>query len=127
MNMIESTSAPNAAYQVLATAVALQVERMSQEELQALVEKAGADLRAENKSLRDRIAQLEKENTRLLHTIGRLEFGEEGTGKVLIRKSRRFLSHKRWPRPGSFLKDTPGTPYEPLPYRQFAAHIRAVF
>ncbi len=91
MNTIDPTPIPNAAQNVLASAVAHQIERMSKEDLQALVAKAHLELQNEVAALKQRIAQLEGEaganakkiekleadKTKLHYKIGRLEFDEK--------------------------------------------------
>jgi predicted nuclease with TOPRIM domain len=90
MNTIETPATPSAAQNVLASAVAHQIERMSKEELQALVAKAHLELQNENAALKQRVAQLEEEagakakkiekleadKTKLHYKIARLEFDE---------------------------------------------------
>ncbi len=65
------------AHQILATAVAHQVERMSKEEVQALVAKGQLELQNENAALKKRIEQLEAENTLLAWKFSRSLFNEK--------------------------------------------------
>ena len=74
--MTESTVPLTNAGQAVVSAVARQIERMSKEEVQALVAKALLDLQTENAALKARIEELEKENTRLLWQWSRALFRE---------------------------------------------------
>lgn len=56
-----SSSFPGDVEKVIATAVAHQIERMTKEEVQALVEQARLDFQSENEALKRRIVQLEQD------------------------------------------------------------------
>jgi predicted nuclease with TOPRIM domain len=87
----EATPISGAAQQILASAVAHQLERMSKEEVQAMVAKALLELQNENAALTKRIEQfetkaaedagviekLEADKVQLYYKIGRLSFDPE--------------------------------------------------
>jgi hypothetical protein len=77
MNAAVSTPILNDAQQILASALAHQVERMSKEEVQALVAKGQLELQNENAALKRRIEELEAENTRLAWNFSRSLFNEK--------------------------------------------------
>ena len=77
MNAAVSTPVLNDAQQILASAVAHQVERMSMEEVQALVAKDQLELQSENAALKKRIEELEAENNRLAWNFSRSLFNEK--------------------------------------------------
>jgi cell division protein FtsB len=77
MNTNESVPVQCDVHQILASAVAHQVERMSKEEVQALVAKSQLELQDENAALKKRIEQLEAENSRLAWQFSRSLFNEK--------------------------------------------------
>jgi predicted nuclease with TOPRIM domain len=73
MTTIAPTQPVTDAYQVLASAVAHQVERMSKDEVQTLLAKAMAEIQKENAVLKTRIEQLEAKAVEYAQTINKLE------------------------------------------------------
>lgn len=65
------------AHQILATAVAHQVERMSKEEVLALVAKGQVELQNENAALKKRVEQLEADKLKLLYEVERAQVTEK--------------------------------------------------
>ena len=63
----------NDAQQMLVSAVAHQIERMSKEEVQALVTKANVELQAENAALKKRIDELDEKSAENAQMIEKLE------------------------------------------------------
>ena len=68
MNTIPNATM-NDAQQVFMAAVAHQIERMSKEELQALVAKVDVELQNENAALKKRVEQLEADKLKLLYEV----------------------------------------------------------
>lgn len=63
----------NDAQQILVSAVAHQIERMSKEEVQALVAKVHAELQAENDALKNRVSALDAKAMEHAQLIEKLE------------------------------------------------------
>src|SRR5437763_715589 len=77
------------AQQVLASAVARQIERLSKEEVQALVATADLALQKENAALRQRILELEADLARLQHMQAEYQ-------RTVYKLTRDFVTEKDW-------------------------------
>src|ERR1043165_3934328 len=93
MNTIEPTPLPNNAQQVLATALAHRVERMSKEELEQLAAEAQLALQTEIADLRKRLQQAEQEAAQHRQTI---EKRDAEILRLQYQISRSFFSEKDW-------------------------------